>query len=85
MEKIKKNYYPFILVVIFFAIIIVGIYYFYQYNENNKMTQIDSSTGQTYTANIIKETNQNTYFRKVLFKWNRKSNFGWKRKSYLCG
>lgn len=47
-------------------IALAGAYYYsYQSKQNNIMT-IDSKAGKTYTASIIKETEQNTYFRKVL-------------------
>lgn len=69
MERLKKNCY--LLLIIVFVVIGFSIFYFYKNKENNTKALVDSKAGQSYVANIIKETENNTYFRKVLFTGTR--------------
>lgn len=76
MFKLKKAFTP-IKFPIVIAIIIVLIaanvftYYYYQNKSNNNLKLINNKANLPYITNIIKETEQNTYFRKVLFTGTR--------------
>ena len=50
--------------------ILAGAYYSYQ-NKQSEVLLINSKAGMPYITNIIKETESNTYFRKVLFTGTR--------------
>jgi len=62
-----------IAIVIIIVLIATNVltYYYYQNKSNNNLTLIDSKANLPYITNIIKETEQNTYFRKVLFTGTR--------------
>lgn len=64
-KRSGKYYYPFTLVLVLIAVGVVV--YFYQNKQSKEVIPIDSKTGLPYTVNIIKETEKNTYFRKVIF------------------
>ncbi len=51
-------------------IVLVGTYYYYQSKQNN-VALIDSKAHMPYITDVIKETEQNTNFRKVLFTGTR--------------
>ena len=68
MEKTRKIY---CLLVIAFLIIIGAGVYQYQNNKSINVSLIDSKAGKPHITNIVKETEENTYFRKVLFTGTR--------------
>ena len=63
-----KKYYIAVMVVL---IAIAGYYYFQDKGVSYSVAQIDSKAGMPYLTNIIKETENNTNFRKVLFTGTR--------------
>jgi len=61
-----------IAIVIIIGLIAINIFtYYYQNRPNTNLALIDGQANNPYITNIIKETEQNTYFRKVLFTGTR--------------
>lgn len=69
MEKLKK--WQLILVVVVLVTALTGTIYFYINKQNNQLLLINSKAHMPYITNIVKETEVNTYFRKVLFTGTR--------------
>lgn len=59
------------LLIIIFIVIGFIVFSYFKNKENNIITLVQSKAGQSYVGNIIKETENNTYFRKVLFTGTR--------------
>src|ERR1035437_35395 len=70
MKGIKKYYFPLIIVILVLITVGVGVY-FYQRKQSNNVALIDSKANMPYITNIVSETKNNTYFRKVLFTGTR--------------
>jgi len=76
MFKLKKVFTPIkfsIAMIVIVVLIAINIftYYYYQNKPNTNLALIDGQANNPYITNIIKETEQNTYFRKVLFTGTR--------------
>lgn len=71
MERLKKYLHSIIMVVLALVIAFVGAYYYFYQSKQNNIAMIDNKAGQPYIVNIVKETEENTYFRKVLFTGTR--------------
>ena len=66
MKGIEKYCFPLIIVIVVLITVGVGVYY-YQRKQSNNVALIDSKANMPYITNIVSETKNNTYFRKVLF------------------
>lgn len=58
-------------VFITFLFLITGTILYFKNLERVKIAQIQSQANQSFATNIVKETEDNTYFRKVLFTGTR--------------
>ena len=70
MKGIEKYCFPLIIVIVVLITVGVGVYY-YQRKQSNNVVLIDSKANMPYITNIVSETKNNTYFRKVLFTGTR--------------
>jgi mannose-6-phosphate isomerase-like protein (cupin superfamily) len=70
MFKLKK-YFAIIAVIVLLVATNVSTYYYYQNKPSINLSLIDGKANNPYITNIIKETEQNTYFRRVLFTGTR--------------
>ena len=70
MKGIKKYCFPLIVVIVVLITVGVGAYY-YQRKQSDNVALIDSKANMPYITNIVSETKNNTYFRKVLFTGTR--------------
>jgi mannose-6-phosphate isomerase-like protein (cupin superfamily) len=70
VKGIKKYCFPLIIVIVVLITVGVGVY-FYQRKQSNNVALIDSKANMPYITNIVSETKNNTYFRKVLFTGTR--------------
>jgi len=70
----KKSQFIFFLIVLVFLLVTVGVgvnFYDKNIGKTYSVAQIDSKANMPYITNIIKETQINTDFRKVLFTGTR--------------
>ena len=71
MEKIKKINYCLLAIILILIIVIIGMFYFYDNKQGKAVALIDGKANNSYIINIIKETENNNYFRRVLFTGTR--------------
>lgn len=68
---IASNFLIALIIIGILAIIYIGTFYYYQNKQGQELTLIASQANKPYITNIVKETERNTYFRKVLFTGTR--------------
>jgi mannose-6-phosphate isomerase-like protein (cupin superfamily) len=76
MFKLKKVFTPIkFLIALIVIVVLIAIniftYYYYQNRPNINLALIDGQANNPYITNIIKETEQNTDYRRVLFTGTR--------------
>ena len=76
MFKLNKAFAPIKFLIAIFAIVVLIVtniftYYYYKNKSNINLALIDGQANNPYITNIIKETEKNTDFRKVLFTGTR--------------
>jgi mannose-6-phosphate isomerase-like protein (cupin superfamily) len=69
MRKPGRNWLIIIVFVLFLSII--GILYYFQNKITISLSKVQAKAGMPYSINIVKETEKNTDFRKVLFTGTR--------------
>ncbi len=75
MEISKKAYCSLLVAIVVLVVGLIALFYLYQNKQSvgvsYSVAQIDAEAGKPYVTNIIRQTEQNTYFRKVLFTGTR--------------
>lgn len=71
MERLQKYWNPLTRGLVIFVIVLFGTYYYNYQNKQAEIALINSKANMSYITNIVKETESNTYFRKVLFTGTR--------------
>lgn len=56
-----------VVIIVVLLITNIGTYCYFKNIQYKELVLVESKANQPYKTNIIKETEQNTYFRKVLF------------------
>lgn len=69
MQSLKKHSH-FLIIILVLAVVAAGANYYYQ-NKTSNGSVLNKKTHMPYLTNIVRETEENTYFRKVIFTGKR--------------